>query len=99
MTEPLAEAKTLFRSIRITLAVSGALALIAGIVLLVWPVKSAVIVTAVFASYLIVAGLVYIGLGIFSGARGGCSGCSTSSLASSPSRTWERPPLPWRSSW
>jgi uncharacterized membrane protein HdeD (DUF308 family) len=73
MTEPLAEAKTLFRSIRITLAVSGALALIAGIVLLVWPVKSAVIITAVFASYLIVAGLVYIGLGIFSGARGGWS--------------------------
>lgn len=73
MTEPLAEAKTLFKSIRITLAVSGALALIAGIVLLVWPVKSAVIITAIFASYLVVAGLVYIGLGIFSGARGGWS--------------------------
>lgn len=73
MTEPLAEANTLFKSIRITLAVSGALALIAGIVLLVWPVKSAVIVTAIFASYLVVAGLVYIGLGIFSGARGGWS--------------------------
>lgn len=73
MTEPLAEAKTFFKSIRITLAVSGALALIAGIVLLVWPVKSAVIITAIFASYLVVAGLVYIGLGIFSGARGGWS--------------------------
>lgn len=73
MTAPLAEAKTLFKSIRITLAVSGALALIAGIVLLVWPVKSAVIITAIFASYLVVAGLVYIGLGIFSGARGGWS--------------------------
>jgi len=71
MSEALSGAKSLFKSIRITLAVSGVIALIAGIVLLVWPVKSAVIVTAIFASYLIVAGLVYIGLGIFSHARGG----------------------------
>ncbi len=35
--------------------------------------KSAVIVTAIFASYLIVAGVVYIGLGIFSRAKGGWS--------------------------
>lgn len=71
MSEAFTEAKSLFRTIRITLAVSGVIALIAGIVLLVWPVKSAVIVTAVFASYLVVAGLVYIGLGIFSHSRGG----------------------------
>ncbi|WP_334148004.1 HdeD family acid-resistance protein [Microbacterium sp.] len=71
MSEALSGAKSLFKSIRITLAVSGVIALIAGIVLLVWPVKSAVIVTAIFASYLVVAGLVYIGLGIFSHARGG----------------------------
>lgn len=62
---------TLLKSVRITLAVSGALALIAGLVLLIWPVKSAVIVTAIFASYLVIAGLVYIGLGIFSHARSG----------------------------
>lgn len=71
MSEAFTEAKSLFRTIRITLAVSGVIALIAGIVLLVWPVKSAVIVTAVFASYLVVAGLVYIGLGIFAHSRGG----------------------------
>ncbi|WP_226533198.1 HdeD family acid-resistance protein [Microbacterium paraoxydans] len=71
MSEPLTEAKSLFKSIRISLAVAGVLALIAGIVLLVWPVKSAVIVTAIFASYLVIAGLVYIGLGIFSSAKGG----------------------------
>lgn len=71
MSEHLTGAKSLVKSIRITLAVSGVIALIAGIVLLVWPVKSAVIVTAVFASYLVVAGLVYIGLGIFSHSRGG----------------------------
>ena len=71
MSEPLTEAKSLFKSIRVTLAVAGVLALIAGIVLLVWPVKSAVIVTAIFASYLVIAGLVYIGLGIFSSTKGG----------------------------
>ncbi len=71
MSEPLTQAKSLFKSIRVSLAVAGVLALLAGIVLLVWPVKSAVIVTAIFASYLVIAGLVYIGLGIFSGAKGG----------------------------
>ena len=71
MSEPLTEAKSLFKSIRVTLAVAGVIALIAGIVLLVWPIKSAVIVTAIFASYLVVAGLVYVGLGIFSSAKGG----------------------------
>lgn len=73
MSAPLSETKSLFTSIRITLAVSGVLALIAGIVLLVWPVKSLEIITAIFAVYLIVAGVVYVGLGIFSGARGGWS--------------------------
>lgn len=71
MSEALTETKSFFSSIRVALAVSGVLALLAGIALLVWPVKSAVIVTAIFASYLIVAGLVYIGIGIFSSAKGG----------------------------
>lgn len=65
------ETASLFRSIRISLAVSGVLALIAGIVLLVWPVKSAIIITGIIAAYLIVAGIVYIGLGIFSAKKGG----------------------------
>lgn len=73
MSEALSETKSFFKSIRVALAVSGVLALLAGIALLVWPVKSAVIVTAIFASYLIVAGVVYIGLGIFSRAKGGWS--------------------------
>ncbi|MFD5214812.1 HdeD family acid-resistance protein [Microbacterium sp. NPDC058345] len=71
MTDVLAEAKGFVRPVRIFLAVSGALALTAGLVLLIWPAKSAVIVTGIFASYLIVGGLVYIGLGIFSGNGGG----------------------------
>lgn len=73
MSETISEAKSLFKSIRVALAVAGIVALIAGIVLLVWPQKSAVIVTAIFATYLIIAGLVYIGLGVFSGAKGGWS--------------------------
>ncbi|MBO9626712.1 MAG: DUF308 domain-containing protein [Microbacterium sp.] len=71
MSEPLAGAASAFKAIRVSLGVSGVISLIAGIVLLVWPVKSAVIVTGIFASYLVVAGLVYIGLGIFSSSKGG----------------------------
>lgn len=71
MSETLTEPKSLFNSIRVALAVSGALALIAGIVLLVWPIKTAVLVTGIIASYLIIAGIVYAGLGIFSGKKGG----------------------------
>ncbi|WP_300265096.1 HdeD family acid-resistance protein [Microbacterium sp.] len=71
MSEILTEPKSVFRSIRIALAVSGAIALIAGIVLLVWPGKTLVLVTGIIASYLIVAGVVYVGLGIFSGKKGG----------------------------
>ncbi|MGO2050220.1 MAG: HdeD family acid-resistance protein [Microbacterium sp.] len=71
MSESLTEAKSLFTSIRVTLAISGVIALIAGIVLLVWPLKTAVIVTGIIAAYLVIAGLVYVGLGIFSGRKGG----------------------------
>ncbi|MCC2029023.1 HdeD family acid-resistance protein [Microbacterium tenebrionis] len=71
MSESLTEPKSLFASIRVTLAVSGAIALIAGIVVLIWPLKTAVIVTGIIAAYLIIAGIVYIGLGIFSGKKGG----------------------------
>ncbi|MEV4774762.1 HdeD family acid-resistance protein [Microbacterium sp. LWH12-1.2] len=70
MSESFTEARSALKSIRITLAISGALALIAGLVLLIWPVKSAVIITGIFASYLIIAGLVYVGIGIFSGNKG-----------------------------
>lgn len=71
MSESTVGSASVFKSIRITLAISGAVALIAGIVLLVWPIKSAVIITGIFASYLIIAGLVYVGLGIFTGKNQG----------------------------
>lgn len=59
------------RSVRLFLGIAGAITLIAGLVLLIWPAKSAVIVTGIFASYLIVGGLVYLGLAVFSGKGGG----------------------------
>ncbi len=59
------------KSLRVFLAVSGVIALIAGLVLLIWPAKSAVIVTGIVAAYLIVGGLVYLALGFFSGRGGG----------------------------
>ncbi|ALX66951.1 HdeD family acid-resistance protein [Microbacterium sp. XT11] len=71
MSEALSAAKSAFSAIRISLAVSGAIALIAGIMLLVWPVKSAIIVTGIVATYLIIAGVVYAGLGVFSSSKGG----------------------------
>ncbi|UWF76588.1 MULTISPECIES: HdeD family acid-resistance protein [Microbacterium] len=59
------------RSVRLFLLLSGVLAALAGLVLLIWPAKSAVIVTGIVAAYLIVGGLIYLGLGIFSRQEGG----------------------------
>ena len=71
MSDALSDAKSLVRSLRVFLAVSGVIALLSGLILLIWPGKSAVIVTGIVAAYLIVGGRVYIGLGIFSAGKGG----------------------------
>lgn len=63
--------KKAVNGIRIGLGVGGALALLAGILILVWPSKSAIVVTAIVAIYAIVAGIVYALIGIFSTTRGG----------------------------
>lgn len=57
-------------SLRIGLGVFGLLAVLAGIAIMVLPGKTAVVVTAIFAVYAIVAGIVYVGVGLFSGAVG-----------------------------
>lgn len=59
--------------IRTALWVGGFLALIVGILILAWPGKTAVVVTAIVATYAVVAGLLYAGLGIFNAAKGGWS--------------------------
>lgn len=52
--------------VRIALGISGLLALIVGILVLVWPGRTAVVVAAIIAIYAIVVGLVYASMGIFS---------------------------------
>ena len=64
---------TAVRAIRIALGVGGALSIVAGIVILVWPVHAAEAVTAIVAIYVIVSGLVYAALGVFSKTRHGWS--------------------------
>lgn len=62
---------TLTNGIRTALGVSGLLALIVGILILVWPGKTAVVVAAIIAIYAIVGGIVYASIGIFSKTMGG----------------------------
>ncbi len=59
--------------IRTAFGLGGILLIVLGVLILVWPAKTAAVVTAIFAIYAIAAGLVYIGLGIFSRGRGGWS--------------------------
>ena len=66
MTAPLTDAQAVLRPARITLALAGIIALIVGIMVLVWPLKSAVFFTALIAAYLVIAGLVYLALAVFS---------------------------------
>ena len=63
--------KSAVNGIRTALGVGGVLAVIVGILILVWPGKTAAVVTAIIAIYAIAAGLVYAGLGIFSKEKGG----------------------------
>ena len=58
--------------VRTTLGISGAVALIVGLMITFWPKNSAVALTVILGIYLIIAGLAYVGLGIFSkGISGG----------------------------
>ena len=71
-TESAAE-KSAVNGIRTALGIGGVLSVIVGILILVWPGKTAMVVTAIIAIYAIAAGLVYAGLGIFSKTKGGWS--------------------------
>lgn len=71
MSDTAPERRSAVGSIRTILIVSGAIALLAGIALLVWPLKTAAVVTVILAVYLLLAGVVYVCLGIFSGRRRG----------------------------
>lgn len=71
MSDVLAESRGTVKSLRLFLAISGIIALIAGLIMLFRPTGAAIFFTGIFASYLIVAGLVYVGLGIFGAGRSG----------------------------
>jgi uncharacterized membrane protein HdeD (DUF308 family) len=58
--------KSTITAVRTALGISGALSLIVGILILVWPGRTAEVLVGIVAVYVIVAGLVYAGLGIFS---------------------------------
>jgi len=66
-------AKSAVNGIRTALGIGGVLAVIAGVLILVWPGWTAFVVVAIIAIYAIAAGLVYAGLGIFSKVKGGWS--------------------------
>ncbi|WP_134322606.1 HdeD family acid-resistance protein [Cumulibacter soli] len=59
--------------LRTALGLYGVLALVIGIMILVWPGKTAVVVTAIIAIYAIIGGAVYAGLGVFSKIESGWS--------------------------
>ncbi|MCR2818612.1 DUF308 domain-containing protein [Microbacterium sp. zg.Y1090] len=63
--------RPVLNGIRTALGISGVLALLVGILILVWPGRTAMVVVAIVAIYAIAAGLVYAGLGIFSAQKGG----------------------------
>lgn len=61
------------KSIRAGLAITGVLSIIVGILILVWPGRTAEVAVAIIAIWAIVAGLIYIGIGFFSRPLGGWS--------------------------
>ena len=64
--------KSAVNTIRVALGVTGVLALIAGIFITFWPKNSAIVLTVMLGIYFLIAGLAYVGLGIFSkGISGG----------------------------
>lgn len=65
--------KSAVNGIRTALGIGGVLAVIAGILILIFPAGVAAVAVAIIAIYAIAAGLVYAGLGIFSKTKGGWS--------------------------
>ena len=65
MTSESPAEKSAVNGIRTAFGVGGVVALIVGILILVWPGHTASVITAIIAIYAIVVGIVYGGLGIF----------------------------------
>lgn len=64
--------KSTINTVRTALGVSGAAALIIGLLITFWPKGSAIVLTVMLGIYFLIAGIAYLGLGIFSkGISGG----------------------------
>jgi uncharacterized membrane protein HdeD (DUF308 family) len=66
MTDTTATEKSLTNGIRVALGIGGVVAVVLGVLILIAPLKSAAVITAIIAIYAIVQGLIYLGIGIFS---------------------------------
>jgi uncharacterized membrane protein HdeD (DUF308 family) len=66
MSDLTSDEKAAVNGLRTALGIGGILAILLGLAILIWPGKSASVVTILIAIYAIVGGLVYAGLGIFS---------------------------------
>jgi uncharacterized membrane protein HdeD (DUF308 family) len=65
-------AKSTINSVRVALGVSGVVALIIGVLITFWPKNAAEFITILLGIYFVIAGLAYLGLGLFSkGISGG----------------------------
>ena len=58
--------KSVTNGIRMALGLSGLVAALVGVLILVWPAKTAAVVAAIIAIYAAVAGLVNLAVGVFS---------------------------------
>lgn len=57
------------QSMRIALGIGGILAVVVGVLILVWPDKTAIAIAGIIGVYAAIMGLVYVGLGIFTSGR------------------------------
>ncbi len=65
------DTKSPFGSLRVAFGVAGLVALVVGILIMVWPGKTAAVVTALIGIELVLVGLVYLATGALSAGRGG----------------------------
>lgn len=63
--------KSVINTVRAAIGVSGVVSLVIGLLILVWPVKTAVVVAGIVAVYAVIAGVVNLAIGIFSRTLGG----------------------------
>ena len=63
--------KSVINTVRAAIGASGVVSLLVGVMILVWPVKTVVVVAGIIAVYAAIAGVVNLAIGIFSRTLGG----------------------------